>query len=201
MEVHAADDTATGNSNKVKFQPAGWGYMRVFDPQTLYRGYHKLTLLSGSFSPAALDSALKARAGLPLPPGKRPLPNGACLCLRLFTPSDVAPELELEDPSDTFDMYVTPMPTPVAAAQRNGMLGGVDTGTMRGTMRMPPSGPSQPRPLQAPYPPMNAPFPSSYNLPNTGGALQAIQPPPRPGMPVNVPPLEVRTVSEFVSQE
>lgn len=112
VEVHAADDSAVGNSNKVKFQPAGWGYLHVFDPATLSRGYHKLKLLSGSFSPAALDVTLKAAAGLPVPPGRRPTPNGSVLCLRLMGSKEPVPDVDVENPPEAFNLYITPPATP-----------------------------------------------------------------------------------------
>jgi len=101
MEVHIGDENIVV-AKPPRFQSAGWCYFHLFGEGNLVRGYHKLRLLAGPFSPAAFDNVLKQASG------KRPPLNGGVLYMRIFTAGEDIPEIKLQEPSDSEGMYLTP---------------------------------------------------------------------------------------------
>lgn len=114
VEIHVADETVTKTAKAQRFQSAGWGYLDLFGEGSLLRGYHKLKLFGGPFTPSSFETALRHVSGLPVPAGgKKPSPNDAVLYVRVFGPSEDLPTLDLSEPGDHENLFLTPRNRPI----------------------------------------------------------------------------------------
>jgi hypothetical protein len=113
VEVRLSDESTKSSES------GGWGFLPAFQPgggPTLNRGFHKMQLLTGTFSPTALEMVVKGgAAATPGQQARRPTPNGSLLYVRVVGADDTLQDVPLDDPVAVADIYLTPRARSTAA--------------------------------------------------------------------------------------